>query len=145
LADAGAAAADLSALGDVKIRVVMPGSVSATAEIWRLGDLICKKAPPAAVGTWVSLAALLTTLGDFLPADLLVAFGFVTSRHLSGLLTIIAQPRILIAFLAAASVPITILRTLTIIGSREYGHQILDGIRELQVAAEMNVMVANWC
>ena len=53
-------------------------SVSATAEIWRLGDLICNRAPPAAVGTWVSLAALLTTLGDFLPADLLVAVGFVT-------------------------------------------------------------------
>jgi hypothetical protein len=53
-------------------------SISATAEIWRLGDLICNRAPPAAVGAWVSLAALLSSLRDSLPADLLVAVGFVT-------------------------------------------------------------------
>jgi len=76
--------------------------------------LVCDRALPAAVRAWVTMEALLTTLEDLLAAAVPVTFGFVTSPHLSGVLAILEQSEGQKAFLAAACVLGSILRTLAI-------------------------------
>ena len=74
------------------VRRVLPAADAAAAEVWRLGDLVCDRALPAAVRAWDPLEAFLTTFEDLLAAALPVTFGFVTSSYLSNLTAILEQP-----------------------------------------------------
>ena len=76
--------------------------------------LVGDRALPGAVRTWVPLEALLTTLEDLLAAAVPVTFGFVTSPRLSDVLATLKQSEGQKAFLAAARVLESILRTLQI-------------------------------
>jgi hypothetical protein len=81
--DNALAAADFSALEARGSRRVLPAADAEAAEVWRLGELVCESALPAAARAWALLVVLLTTLEDFVAAALPVTFGFVTRPYAS--------------------------------------------------------------